>query len=118
MGYYTDYSLKVYNEKGQLIDSEDKEFEEVRRVFSEKVEWIDSDDLNALNTEHGVNWKWYSARRDIEEIAKELPSYYFILEGQGEENGDWWTLALHGTQIYEDEVVAPANHFDDFWVAY
>lgn len=112
MGYYTDYTLKVYDKEGELIVRDKEEFKEVEKAFIEITEFTskDFDDLY-----YGVNWKWYEAESDIEELASRFPSYYFILEGAGEDKEDWWVLACHGNEHTIQEVTPPSNCFDDYW---
>ena len=112
MGYYTDYTLKVYNEKGELILRNEKEFKEVEKVFIEITQFT-SEDFDDLY--YSVNWKWYEAQSDVKELASRFPSYYFILEGVGEERDDWWVRAYHNDQYFERYVTPPSNCFDDYW---
>lgn len=115
MGYYTEFSLKIYNEKGELISSSDREsYEKVKETFLDSISWMIGGDFDSL-VDGNVTWKWYDSTRDMKEIARKLPEYYFILEGRGEENDDWWTFAIHNIDIHNDEVVPPASHFIDFW---
>ena len=77
MGYYTNYGLSVIEGNDELI----KEFVESLK-----------DITYALNEDGSCNnsCKWYSHEKDLKDFSKKHPETLFLLEGEGEENGDLW----------------------------
>lgn len=83
MGYYTDFSLRVEGSGaayGRLMDEQD------RVTVSESYEFKLGDFLR--NGQSDV--KWYDYDDDMKSLSKRWPNVLFILDGDGEEQGDVW----------------------------
>lgn len=84
MGYYTRHIMTVINSDGDEIDSS--------RVpeFELKVLDGNSTSVQEIISELADSCKWYEHAKDMLELSKTFPEYLFILDGDGEENGDAW----------------------------
>jgi hypothetical protein len=84
MGYYTQFSLSVI--PAQPNESSDLPVEV--SVFIEANE----DRFYAINTDGSCadDSKWYEHESAMCDLSKLFPAILFLLEGEGEENGDQW----------------------------
>lgn len=96
MGYYTSHSLDVKN-----VESENQ-FNELVNAMRE-MEIIDyaldagsySEDTKCAYFYASDEVKWYSSSEDMEKISIQFPDMIFLLEGHGEEFGDFWRNYFH-----------------------
>jgi hypothetical protein len=79
MGYYTSHALTILEGDNSLIQKFREENEEAFHAFDE--------DGNS----EGIT-KWYDSDEDLINFSKKHPEALFMLEGDGEENGDLWKL--------------------------
>jgi hypothetical protein len=82
MGYYTSYSLKVY--EGERT---------IQEILAELIETGEFEYLDYALDEDGDSLepcKWYDHEADLIEISKRYPDIVFVLKGEGEEPGDLW----------------------------
>lgn len=81
MGYYTYYSLKV-------IDAESDEEKAIIADLRENNEYalycMDEDGTSKEQT------KWYEHDDEMLEFSEKYPKHILLLEGEGEESGDFW----------------------------
>jgi hypothetical protein len=100
MGYFTEYNLNVRKIKN-------------RAQFDDLVETMKAKDLidyafdcgNYLEKSHEAIFqcydavKWYEHSKDMLMLAEKFPNMYFMLEGAGEEYGDFWREYYHDMDI-------------------
>lgn len=79
MGYYTYYNL---------LDTR-PEIESVPGL-SEKVEQLAGGGVMEGDGSTEERATWYEHEEDMESLSEESPTVLFILEGEGENNGDAW----------------------------
>lgn len=85
MGYYTKYSLKII--KVSVNDDQEKE------MVKDLAKIMHGDDQTPAKYFDDLleeSMKWYSHEKDMKSFSKKYPGYIFLLEGEGEENGDLW----------------------------
>lgn len=96
MGYYTQYSLKIYRKGSPInkIDSIDDPFGEESsednpisnlRLFSDAARYAIDEDGRCNDST-----KWYDHDEDMKKLSKIYYDWVFELHGEGEENGDFW----------------------------
>jgi hypothetical protein len=101
MGYYTTYHLDI---QGKGIDFDKYEiFEEIGIISRYGEEMFEDGSAYEI--------KWYSHEEDMTQISKKYPDLLFILNGNGEENGDIWRKHFKNgkTHFSKAKIV-----FDDF----
>ena len=78
MGYNTYFRLTTIPELDELSEP--------------AIEFIPKSDftVNDLINEELDSMKWYNYEEDMKSISKSFPTVVFILDGEGEENGDIW----------------------------
>ncbi len=86
MGYLTRYSLSV----DYMGTDKENMYEEIEKVKSAVIP-NDYGTIGALIAE-GMECKWYGHEKDMRKISKHFPKILFVLEGEGEENGDIWKM--------------------------
>ena len=109
MGYYTNYSLEIANEDfGEYLPESDlnairDKFNEIFKANYDAFADIYYEDSNT------AEWKWYSHKEDMIQLAKAFPKFYFTLCGEGEEREDVWIEQYHGDEFYKDtaELIEP-----------
>ena len=98
MGYYTKFDLEVrtpvtreraeqiVNRLNAIIGGEDC------------FELADSEDttLTTVSLKIPICMKWYDWVEDMSQLANEFPDVEFRLEGNGEDEADWWVALLKG----------------------
>ncbi len=77
MGYYTNHELEIVDGDIGLIS-------ELRNCCEEASYAID----DTGSEEQGC--KWYDHEKDLREFSTKHPAALFVLNGEGEENGDIW----------------------------
>lgn len=109
MGYYTNYSLEIENEDfGEYFSESD--LNAIRDKFNEIFKANYDAFTKIYNKDTGVGeWKWYSHKKDMIQLAKAFPKFYFTLYGEGEEREDVWIEQYHGDEFYKDtaELIEP-----------
>ena len=91
MGYYTEYRLTIQNYSGTKADMVRvlKDHGVYGLEFDEKyIEYDTAKKIMYFWPTQEV--KWYSAKTDIEEVAKLFPDVSFRLMGRGEDFFDVW----------------------------
>ena len=71
MGYYTHYKLALPS---------DKHMEALREICGDQVDYLNS----------GEGTKWYNHDEDMLALSKRFPDVLFVLDGDGETQGDVW----------------------------
>lgn len=84
MGYQTDYTLSIVENKS---DYSSDELIEMLRDECDNASYA----LNYLG-ETNDSCKWYSHQADIEAFSTKHPLATFILKGRGEDKDDVWRL--------------------------
>jgi hypothetical protein len=88
MGYYTTYKLKIEPELS---------ISEVNQVLTQGDRdgyWFDADS--------GMrDAKWYDHEPDMRALSRLNPDHLFILDGEGEEQGDVWRKYFKGGKCQE-----------------
>ena len=88
MGYYTDFTIKVAHGK---VDMEEL-CDELIRVSEYDMQ---CDHINGEDMIHpGDQVKWYGCQEDMVQVSKSFPDAVLLVEGIGEEQGDYWRLYL------------------------
>lgn len=81
MGYYTRYTLSIEVPKDT---DEEQIIAELRN---------ENEDAGYALNEHGgprEDAKWYDNESDLRKFSTKHPECLFILEGEGDESGDFW----------------------------
>jgi len=101
MGYYTDFSMEIYDSDGQCVigtihserDIHDIVMypEQHRTDVVEALRYIKehSDEYYGLLGEERCTW--YDHQDEMKKVSNNYPDLVFILHGEGEEQGDIWT---------------------------
>jgi len=81
MGYFTDYKLEIHQDPKNQTD-------EIEKYFTAD----ENEDEYWYNLLDGAcdSMKWYNHDDDMLHISRLWPDVVFRLEGNGEENWDWW----------------------------
>lgn len=115
MGYYTRFDFEartpVTRERAEQI---------VNRLNT-IIGWedcfglADSEDTTlstwSLKT-HG-EMKWYDWEEDMSQLADEFPDVEFRLEGNGEDEGDWWVALFKGKREQIKYCSPPSDEWED-----
>lgn len=98
MGYLTNYNLKTKPYKEGLIQ-----------------EFLDEDNAYGFdedgNTVDAV--KWYTHEEDLKNFSLKHPNILFILDGEGEENGDMWLLYVKNGKSQRCRAITTYEEFDE-----
>ena len=118
MGYYTDFSLYdvINHETQQSIDMEDQ-FKGLANYLNNFITRNENYDetiyahrwwaVLELIVSHYVNATWYTEEENMREFSTYFPELVFILDGDGEEQGDIWQSAYHNGKLNTEYVVSP-----------
>ena len=102
MGYLTNYTLDCYDNRANSFDISFAT--ELGKALTAALHEIDpdyfDDDFDLTNLSY-QEWKWYDHDEDMVKLSLRFPDYTFILEGEGEENGDLWRAIYHDGQMEE-----------------
>jgi len=109
MGYETSYSLTV--------ESKDSELSEIFKALEE------IDGANYALDLHGpcqdyrcrTPCKWYSHDQDMLKLSKKFPEARFLLEGEGEEQGDVWKHYYRGGRVQRLKAIVTFPEYDPTW---
>lgn len=99
MGYYTRFALTV-----EPADAWDRAQEEIGKVWEdespfEKPGW------------HTDSLKWYDWEDGLKKASAQLPDVMFILDGEGEEQGDVWRAFFRAgdVQVHKAKAWTPPS---------
>ena len=100
MGYLTTFTLNCYDNRVNSLDiSFETDFgKELTMALHEINPYYFEDDFD-LKTLSYDSWKWYDHDEDMVKLSLRFPEYTFILEGEGEENGDLWRTIYHDGKL-------------------
>jgi hypothetical protein len=99
MGYYTAYSIEVYEKDDilakhacDLLEVNDELDIELGKVLLEITDDFSSYEKDIRFSELIMDdvKKWYDHDDDMIEISKRYPNYVFVLDGNGEDYDDLW----------------------------
>lgn len=111
MGYYTDFSLKIYNKSGGLETDEINCVEDAMEViqYSEEYNKDVVRVMMKLNNNkkkylcYGIlseePCKWYEYEEEMISFSKNFPNLVFCLSGKGEEQGDAWKAYYYNGRV-------------------
>jgi hypothetical protein len=110
MGYYTYMNAELKTSPdGERIEETSPIYKEVDKWFTDLFE----DEKALEDVLAGENLKWYEVDEDMEKFAKEFPDVYFILWGEGEEQGDVWVIETYQGEFHKDcaDYTPPQTYF-------
>ena len=100
MGYYTTFTLNCYDNRANSFNiSFETDFGKALTTALHEINPGYFDDDFDLKTLPYDSWKWYEHDEDMVKLSIRFPDYTFILEGEGEENGDLWRTIYHDGQL-------------------
>ena len=100
MGYCTTFTLNCYDNHANSFDiSFETELGKALIAALHEINPYYFDDDFDLKTLSYDSWKWYEHDEDMVKLSLRFPDYTFILEGEGEENGDLWRTIYHDGQL-------------------
>jgi hypothetical protein len=105
MGYYTRFSLAVYDKNQEVDDS-------IFPEFNNKNLYDNDLSIQNLIDDVADSMKWYDHEDDMLEISKLYPDLVFVLDGDGEEAGDVWREFYQDGKTYRWELEAKRPSFD------
>jgi hypothetical protein len=99
MGYYTAFNMSVVSK----IPENRNLIQEFRQVSTGAEYALDMGGGSKTET------KWYNWEEDLRKFSAKFPNVLFLLEGEGEENGDLWKAYFKGgkMQLCKAEVTYP-----------
>ena len=86
MGYYTDFKISL--EKGEVKNEDEFEF------FQLKLEKESGYQFDLSCNVLTLNGKWYEHEEHLKTVSEKFPHLTFLVEGEGEENGDIWKATV------------------------
>ena len=100
MGYYTNFTLNCYDNHANSFDiSFETDFgKDLTAALHEINPYYFEDDFD-LKTLSYDSCKWYDHDEDMVKLSLRFPNYTFILESEGEENGDFGRTIYHDGQL-------------------
>ena len=94
MGYYTDYKISI--EKGEVKNEDEFEFFQFKLEKESGYQFDLSCNVLTLNCNVlTLNGKWYDHEENLKETSEKFPHLTFLVEGEGEENGDIWKATVN-----------------------
>lgn len=107
MGYYTDYEISI-EKHNSAIDVTDPTFvETVVGHLNEISDYEFDEDLEIS----GV--KWYDWESDMRKLSAEFPAVLFIVDGNGEEDGDIWRAYITDGKVQCERARIQFAPFDE-----
>lgn len=95
MSYDTYFSAKIEGSKEEI----DAFILSVRLKELPETDYMTTDDWEELFWRGGFNGSWYEHKKDMQPLAKKYPNLTFILDGEGEEQGDVWREMYRGEEV-------------------
>lgn len=96
MGYYTRHELTI-------IDGEDYKIDYEKEI--------------AENTDYSILFdggiKWYDCEKDMKKFSKKYPNTTFLVDGEGEENGDIWKAYFKNGKMFKTKAIITFEEFDE-----
>lgn len=105
MGYYTRFSLTVYQGKTEVDSALYPSFKE-KNLYGR---YMSIQELISGSTD---SMKWYEHKQDMLEISVLYPDLVFVLDGDGEEAGDCWREFYKNGKTYRWELEVKRPPFD------
>lgn len=107
MGYYTYYTLAVYDKDMKFLRKESQDHE---LIITKEFYSNDSEEPDLFTDQ----MKWYKHETDMIKHSLKYPDFIFRLQGEGESNEDWWRQYFHngkmigfsGEIVFGDEYVS------------
>ena len=109
MGYYTNYTLKakpITQELYSELVTSLEEMELLGYTFDEE-EYDEDEEIAVFDAREPV--KWYKHDEDMIKISIQFPDTTFLLEGEGEDNTDFWRSYYHNGEM---ELCQGEIHFE------
>jgi hypothetical protein len=94
MGYYTRHELTIVSGGNFETDYEQ--------------EITDSTNYSSLFND---SIKWYDCEDDMKKYSKKHPNVIFLIDGEGEENGDIWKAYFQNGKMFKAKAILT---FEDF----
>lgn len=126
MGYYTNFTMEIYDSDGKsATDTIQEEVdvdeilmypEEYRGDVVEAIRYIKKNDDAYYGLLSEERCKWYDYKDAMEEVSRLYPKLVFVLHGEGEEQGDVWTAYFCNGRYMEirPELKWPYFHIKEF----
>lgn len=105
MGYYTSFSLNIWDKDGQWIDEGNPIFDKIAERF-ETITSYNKDDFEEM-VHYAIELKWYEWKEDMKKIVADFPDVKFEIDGRGEQNDDWWVAQWYNGDYAVEYVVPP-----------
>jgi hypothetical protein len=138
MGYYTRFSLstqsglvtlnsddqKTIDKINKLIDGEKdqtivdtllKKKEEIERMYDDPEDLFNQWNKEVKDEHYNPfddSCKWYSHEEDMKLFSKRYPNTVFVLEGEGEEQGDHWICYFSNGKMQRCKAIVTFEPFD------
>jgi hypothetical protein len=120
MGYYTYYTIQIFDESGKDITDiikGESDLDDIMVSLNEYPEYMAllvrefrHDRFYGLLMDEGC--KWYDHEEELNKLSTKYPQIIFKLCGEGETQGDMWIKYFHNgkMKVLYPELVWP--HFD------
>ena len=105
MGYYSSYSLTIYN-----INELDKDLEIINELRKE------SDEATYALDEYGgcsESSKWYGSNKELKEFSKKYPDLIFELSRKGESTEDMYKYYIKNGKIQSCKAMITYDSYDE-----
>ena len=100
MGYLTCFDF-------ELLEGPEDEFQDFLKELA-----LESD-YSEIKNGYLYDAKWYDWETDVFNVSKKFPNVYFVIYGDGEENGDVWRYYCCNGKYKYVEMVWPEIHKED-----
>lgn len=108
MGYYTNFKISF----PAFEDDEQNEFFLFQLQRRTGIHFDDESTVKtAVFSVDGV--KWYSHVDDMKRLSLKHPDILFVVDGDGEENGDVWRAYFRNGKSYQDSAEIAFPEFDE-----
>ena len=115
MGYYTRFNLEVRTPVTR------ERAEQIANRLNAIIGWEDCFELDDSEDTTLTNWsletngemKWYDWEEDMSQLANEFPDVEFHLEGNGEDENDWWVALFKGKREQIKYCSPPSDEWED-----
>lgn len=106
MGYYTDFEIEVIPDEGVEVD-----FDYLHFKLNKISEYVFS--VSGNNGLRLGDSKWYNSKSDMSRLSEQFKNVLFIVNGEGEENGDIWKYYFKNGMFQDANVRVTYTH-DEF----